>query len=66
MNSHFSKDTLHENLKDLANWPTTNWRVEAVGRESSAEARFDIDQTVQRMAYLAHLTHESTNRRRSR
>jgi hypothetical protein len=61
MNSHFSEDTLRENLDHLATWALATRRIEAVGRETCAEARFETDQTVQRMAYLAHLTHESTN-----
>lgn len=61
VDSHFSKDTLRENLKHLANRATTTAQVDPAGRAICAEARFDVDHTVQRLAYLAHLTQESTN-----
>lgn len=61
MHSQFSEDTLRQNLNWLANRPTTTGLVDAAGRAICAEARFETDHTVQRLAYLAHLCQESTS-----
>lgn len=61
VDSHFSKDTLRKNLEQLAKRATTSAHVDSAGRAICAEARFDVDHTVQRLAYLAHLAQESTS-----
>ena len=61
MDLHFSKETLRKNARELASRPTTSRSVDAAGRAIHAEERFEIDHTVQRMAYLAHLVREPTN-----
>jgi hypothetical protein len=61
MNSHFSKEMLERNLEALVNRATSRGYAEAFDQGICAEARFEIDHTVQRMAYLAHLGRRATD-----
>jgi hypothetical protein len=61
MNSHFSQETLREEVDRLANRVAPSGLVDLAGRAVCAEARFEVDQTVPRMAYLAHLEQRAAN-----
>jgi len=56
----FSEETLRQDLEALAKRPASGGLVDAAGRAICAEARFEVDQTVQRLAYLAHLGQQPT------
>jgi hypothetical protein len=55
MNSHFSEETLRQNLDDLVKRTISSPVVDRTGRAICAEARFEVEHTVQQLAYLAHL-----------
>ena len=57
----FSEEALRQDLESLANRPATSGLVDAAGRAICAEARFEFEQTVQRMAYLAHLGQQAND-----
>jgi hypothetical protein len=61
MVSHFTEEVLRKNLDDLANRQASSSLANTAGRPICAEARFETDHTVQRMAYLAHLQRHSTD-----
>ena len=61
MDFHFSQDTLRQNLEVLANRQAPDGFVDASGRVICAEARFEVDNTALRLAYLAHLCQQPTD-----
>jgi hypothetical protein len=61
MDFHFSEETLRKNLEVLVNRAAPSGCSGVASRASCAEARFEVDQTVLRMAYLAHLSQHSTD-----
>ena len=59
--SHFTEEVLRKNLDDLASRQSSSTLANTAGRTIGAEARFETDHTVQRMAYLAHLQQHPTD-----
>ena len=61
MDFHFSQETLRKDLEELSTQTAHIGAAKAAGRANCAEARFEIDQTVLRMANLAHLSQAPTD-----
>jgi hypothetical protein len=59
MDSRFSKETLRKDLDGPEHRAVGSSFAERAGRVTCAEARFEVDQTVQRATLLAHLTRDS-------
>jgi hypothetical protein len=61
MDAHFSKDLLRRDLDSLTNHCAAGGPRDFDGQANCAEARFEVDQTVQHRAHLAHLHQQASN-----
>ena len=59
MDSRFSKEMLRRDLDGPEHRAVGSKFAERSGRVSCAEARFEVDQSVQRATLLAHLMRDS-------